>query len=126
MTDLAVPESPGDVARVQLERIKRSWVEFAMDLLDFHENERWRDLGYGSLTECVVQELGWAHQQVSRVLVAAQTIAALQSGAPAVRRYRAVNGRLANLHHYVTIRRSYKQPGAKQSRQHHATATASP
>lgn len=78
MTDLFVPESRADVARQQLDRIKRSWVQFALDLRDFHDNERWRDLGYTSLENCVEHELGWRKAHVFRVLTAAQTLAVLQ------------------------------------------------
>ena len=76
--DLILPESPADVARGQIERIKRSWVQFALDLRDFHANERWRDLGYSSLEDCVAHELGWRRTKVYQVLTAAQTIAILQ------------------------------------------------
>jgi protein gp37 len=69
-----------DVARNQLERIKRSWVEFALDLRDFHDNERWRDLGYSSFEDCVERELGWRRSRVYQVLTAAETITALQAG----------------------------------------------
>jgi protein gp37 len=73
-----LPESRVDVARLQLERIKRSWVEFALELRDFHEQERWRDLGYGSLADCAEAELGWSKGHISRVMAAAETIATLQ------------------------------------------------
>lgn len=76
---MMVPESPADVARGQLERIKRSWVQFALDLRDFHTHERWRDLGYTSFEACVIQELGWSSGHVSRVMSAAETIAVLQA-----------------------------------------------
>ena len=76
--DLILPESPADVARGQLERIKRSWVQFAMDLRDFHHHKRWRDIGYSSLEDCVTAELGWSRQHVHRVMTATETIAALQ------------------------------------------------
>jgi protein gp37 len=72
-------DTPAQIAREQLDRIKRSWVEFATDLKDFHDQQRWRDLGYGSFSDCVTNELGWSQQHVSRVLLAAETVAALQA-----------------------------------------------
>lgn len=74
-----LPENPVAVAREQLDRIKRSWVQFASDLKDFHDQERWRDLGYDSFIDCVENELGWGRQHVHRVLAATDTLAVLQS-----------------------------------------------
>lgn len=82
-TELILTESAADVARLQLERIKHSWVQFALDLKDFHDHERWRDLGYSGFKDCVEVELGWRKTNVYQVLTAAETIIALQQSAMA-------------------------------------------
>jgi hypothetical protein len=62
----------GDEARQCADQIRRGMADVRHLLLDFHEREGWRALGYDTWRECAMAEFGYEQSRVYQLLEAAR------------------------------------------------------